>query len=152
MDDLTYVKDAFTEQTGGGCMVDYIELKNGRVIGITDECVALYPSLKETSGGEDMEHFYIPQLPVIPKDITAGGCFSEHFAAEDYKIPIQDLNHDETMDLDDLYHSLEGLAMEALARTINIRFYSIVENRWVAKTLRDLVIDRVTYESGGYTE
>ncbi len=38
-----FVERVFTENTGGGCMVDLIILKDGRVIGLYDEVVVLYP-------------------------------------------------------------------------------------------------------------
>ena len=34
-----YIKEIVTEQTGGGCMVDYIVLKSGHVIGVNDEVI-----------------------------------------------------------------------------------------------------------------
>jgi hypothetical protein len=46
-----YVREVITENTGGGCMVDYIKLKNGRVIGISDECVVLYESEEAAQDG-----------------------------------------------------------------------------------------------------
>jgi hypothetical protein len=42
MDELTYIKDVQTWDSGGGVQVDLIELRNGRVIGITDNVVILH--------------------------------------------------------------------------------------------------------------
>lgn len=50
---LTYVKKVWTENTGGGCMVDMIELEDGRVIGINDECLVVYPSYDAFYNGID---------------------------------------------------------------------------------------------------
>ena len=36
-----------TEQTGGNIMVDFVILKDGRVLGISDDCVCLYKSLDD---------------------------------------------------------------------------------------------------------
>jgi hypothetical protein len=43
-DEMTYIHHVFTENTGGGSMVDYVCLKNGKVIGISDECLVLFDS------------------------------------------------------------------------------------------------------------
>jgi hypothetical protein len=40
----TYIERTNTENTGGGCMVDFVILKDGRCIGISDECLVIYPS------------------------------------------------------------------------------------------------------------
>lgn len=42
---MTYIDHIKTENTGGGTMVDFVVLKDGRVLGINDECVVLYPSI-----------------------------------------------------------------------------------------------------------
>jgi len=43
----TYIKEITTENTGGGCMVDFIHLNDGRVIGLNDECAVLYNDIQE---------------------------------------------------------------------------------------------------------
>lgn len=57
---LTYIDSVFTENTGGGCVVDFVELKDGRVLGISDEYLCVY---------ESFDHFYIASgvdhLPTI---------------------------------------------------------------------------------------
>lgn len=45
--DATYIVDVWTENTGGGVMVDYIRLSNGHVIGINDECAVLYAEMSD---------------------------------------------------------------------------------------------------------
>ena len=42
---LNYIKRVFTENTGGGSMVDFVELLDGQILGINDECVVLFESL-----------------------------------------------------------------------------------------------------------
>ncbi len=42
---MTYIAEVLTENTGGGCMVDFVVLEDGQVIGINDECVCLYPNM-----------------------------------------------------------------------------------------------------------
>jgi hypothetical protein len=44
---LEYIKRVFPENTGGGSMVDFIELNDGRIIGINDECAVLYRSMDD---------------------------------------------------------------------------------------------------------
>lgn len=45
--ELTFVGGVSSEQTGGGCMVDFVHLADGRVLGINDECVVLYKSMDD---------------------------------------------------------------------------------------------------------
>ena len=40
-----FIKEIQTHETGGNCPVDLVVLKDGRVIGINEECAVLYPSL-----------------------------------------------------------------------------------------------------------
>ena len=42
---LNYIKRVFTENTGGGSMVDFVELLDGQILGLNDECVVLYESM-----------------------------------------------------------------------------------------------------------
>jgi hypothetical protein len=42
---MNYVKKIFSENTGGNCMVDMVELNDGRILSITDDCVILFDSL-----------------------------------------------------------------------------------------------------------
>jgi len=54
---LTYIDSVFTENTGGGCVVDFVELKDGRVLGISDEYLCVYESFDkfyEASGLENL--------------------------------------------------------------------------------------------------
>lgn len=65
-----FIKQVFTENTGGGCMVDFIELKTGQVIGLNDECVVLYPSMVAYREGtvEDFDGFrmfYRPEASTL---------------------------------------------------------------------------------------
>jgi hypothetical protein len=47
MTNFAYIKEITTENTGGGCMVDFVHLHDGRVIGLNDECVVLYQNMDE---------------------------------------------------------------------------------------------------------
>jgi hypothetical protein len=42
-----YIDKVETENTGGGSMVDFVILKDGRVLGINDEYVCLYASMDD---------------------------------------------------------------------------------------------------------
>ena len=46
MTSLNYIDRVFTENTGGGTMVDFVQLKDGRILGINDEFVVLYESME----------------------------------------------------------------------------------------------------------
>ena len=48
-----FIDKVTTYETGGNCPVDFITLKSGRVLGISDDCVVLY---------DDMEDFYSMEL------------------------------------------------------------------------------------------
>jgi len=56
----TYITKIETVNTGGGCMVDLLTLSDGRVIGINDECVALYESINKFDSGDSIEVLYMP--------------------------------------------------------------------------------------------
>jgi len=64
---MEYIDKTSSENTGGGCWVDFIHLKDGRVIGLNDECVVLYESMEEfwECGTKDRPSFAIP-----PKRMT----------------------------------------------------------------------------------
>ena len=40
---MTYIEKLTSEDTGGGIMVDVVHLKDGRCLGITEECIVLCP-------------------------------------------------------------------------------------------------------------
>ena len=42
-----YIVDINTEFTGGNCPVDFVTLKDGRVLGISDDCVVLYQDMQD---------------------------------------------------------------------------------------------------------
>lgn len=44
---MEYIKQITTENAGGGSMVDFIHLKDGRVIGLNDEYAVLYANMEE---------------------------------------------------------------------------------------------------------
>jgi hypothetical protein len=47
-----YIKSISSWDSGGGIVIDIVELKDGRVLGITDESVVLYPSMEALESGE----------------------------------------------------------------------------------------------------
>jgi len=47
-----YIKSISSWDSGGGIVIDIVELKDGRVLGITDESVVLYPSMDTLEEGE----------------------------------------------------------------------------------------------------
>lgn len=44
---MGFIDSIHTENTGGGWMVDFVVLKDGRVLGIDDEYVVLYKSMED---------------------------------------------------------------------------------------------------------
>lgn len=55
-------------QTGGHCMVTLVTLADGRVLGINDECVVLYPSAEAFRDGHEGNDQYIDLLDQPPQD------------------------------------------------------------------------------------
>jgi hypothetical protein len=52
-----FVKHIFTEDTGGGCYVDFLELSDGRIIGINEECAVLYKNIDQVFEGGHEQSF-----------------------------------------------------------------------------------------------
>ena len=48
---MKYVDKTFTAEMGGGCMVDFLILSDGRCVGINDECIVLYESYEQVQDG-----------------------------------------------------------------------------------------------------
>ena len=44
---MHYIQEIKTDDTGGHCMVDFVILKDGRVLGIDAEYVCLYKSMDD---------------------------------------------------------------------------------------------------------
>jgi hypothetical protein len=44
---FSYIEKVTTENTGGGSMVDFIHLDDGRIIALNDEIVCLYESIND---------------------------------------------------------------------------------------------------------
>jgi hypothetical protein len=42
-----WITDTTTYEAGGNCPVDFVELHDGRVLGIDGECVVLYESMED---------------------------------------------------------------------------------------------------------
>ena len=45
-EECSFIEKVWTEQTGGNVMVDYIRLRNGELIGVTDECIVNYGNVE----------------------------------------------------------------------------------------------------------
>lgn len=59
---MEYIKEVSTQDTGGNCTVDFVHLHDGRVLGITDECVVLYASMQDFWNGYPVERQVIDLL------------------------------------------------------------------------------------------
>lgn len=62
---MKFVESVYTENTGGGCLVDIVTLQDGRIIGISEECIVLYPSIDAFFDGIDGV-FDFPAISLIP--------------------------------------------------------------------------------------
>jgi len=49
--DLEHVRNVSSWDSGGGVVLDLIELKDGRVLGISDEVVILYKNMEDLMTG-----------------------------------------------------------------------------------------------------
>jgi hypothetical protein len=54
--DATYVTHMYSENTGGGCMVDFIFMTDGRIITLNDEAIAVYPTKEAFYGDDDADN------------------------------------------------------------------------------------------------
>jgi hypothetical protein len=57
-----FIKMITTYQTGGGCMVDFVMLKGGKVLAIDNDTIGLYDSLDEFYEGKDGHFDHIPLI------------------------------------------------------------------------------------------
>jgi hypothetical protein len=64
MEKMNYIDKLTFENVGGGSMVDFIHLKDGRIIGLNDECAVLYNNMQEfwECGSDVKPSFDIPPL------------------------------------------------------------------------------------------
>lgn len=65
---MKFIKNTFTEHTGGGFFVDFVTLSDGRVIGINEQCIVVYPSFEafDTQNGFNLPNLeFNPPLPAI---------------------------------------------------------------------------------------
>jgi hypothetical protein len=49
---MKFITKTFTEYTGGGFWVDFVELNDGRCIGIDENCLVVYPSFEAFNTGD----------------------------------------------------------------------------------------------------
>jgi hypothetical protein len=63
-----FVESVSCENTGGGCYVDFVTLKDGRVLGINEEYVVLYDSMDDVWEGEHKER---PAMKIPPKKLMS---------------------------------------------------------------------------------
>ena len=52
---MTFVEKTFTENMGGGCMVDFLILTDGRCVGIDSDSIVLYKSYEQARDGVGFE-------------------------------------------------------------------------------------------------
>jgi hypothetical protein len=64
---MKYIKNTFTEYTGGGFYVDFVELNDGRCIGIDENCLVVYPSFEAFNTGDGVGLPCLPFGTPIPK-------------------------------------------------------------------------------------
>ncbi len=94
-----YIDRVVVEQTGGGCMVDFVELKDGRVVGINDECVVLYPSRDAFYSDELFPHFDRPSAATETRGPADLGTFIRELQVE-YPLDLLTLTTGEVLGID----------------------------------------------------
>lgn len=50
-----YIREISSWDSGGGIIIDIVELADGRVLGITDDSVVLYSNLEALQNGEPVD-------------------------------------------------------------------------------------------------
>lgn len=65
-----YIEELLTINSGGGVMLDAVVLKSGHVIGISDECLCVYPSRAEWEDDDGRDRPLIYFEDVKSKDST----------------------------------------------------------------------------------
>jgi hypothetical protein len=55
----TYIQSTSTYESGGNCSVDFIHLKDGRVLGVSGDCVVLYDNMEDFHSFETKDRQYI---------------------------------------------------------------------------------------------
>ena len=53
---LTHIKEIETHNSGGNCMIDLLHLNDGRVIGVSSDCIVVYDSIDHFMNNVDEEH------------------------------------------------------------------------------------------------
>jgi len=127
-----FIKSISTENTGGGCMVDFIFLLDGRVIGVNDDCVVLYPTLEAFGQGDDdgsFDSFPVIDLPVVEAQALQQqgiGTFIQDIQVE-YTVDVLTLKSGQVIGIDNetvcLYESLDKMTggdMDAVIASINL--------------------------------
>ena len=56
---LENIKKIYSENTGGGCYVDFLELENGLLLAISDEYIGLYDGKDQFYDGDGITGFWI---------------------------------------------------------------------------------------------
>jgi len=55
IENMDYISEVFSWDSGGNSMVDFVVLKDGKVLGINDECVVLYDSMEDFESFENKD-------------------------------------------------------------------------------------------------
>jgi hypothetical protein len=68
---MDYIQKIETLETGGGETVDFIQLKDGRVVGINEGAVTLYESMQQYRDGERLDFMWLhgPWFSVRPEPV-----------------------------------------------------------------------------------
>lgn len=60
-----FVKNVTPHHSGGGVIIDMVELDDKSVLGITDDCIVLYPSVAALMDNEGENELGIIERPII---------------------------------------------------------------------------------------
>lgn len=94
---MKFIKEIYTENTGGGCMVDFIVLKNGALVAINEEYVGVYKNRDDFFEGESIALTEIPSRQFIA---TWGEGYSLHTTEEhDLEWFSEDQGYDKEQEL-----------------------------------------------------
>jgi hypothetical protein len=89
---LTFVKEAYTEQSGGGVMLDMLTLDDGKVICISNDMIGYYESM-ESFNSNDKAPQYIERFEISKPQEVKGEIFIKNdYSPEEIERFIKEWN------------------------------------------------------------
>lgn len=68
MENLNFIKDVYSEETGGGLECDVLRLDDNTILVISKEAIVLYPNISAWDGGRGATKATIFRAMAYPKE------------------------------------------------------------------------------------